>query len=76
MQSSSRQQITDAGENETQYYRRVLKNMTHPRTGAKLHWTRIVDYYHAAQRIWIMAEALLARRTARGVPGHGGCVGC
>ncbi len=43
--------VTDAGENETQYYRRVLRNMAHPRTGEKLHWTRIIDYYHAAQRI-------------------------
>ena len=66
----------DAGENETRYYRRVLRNMAHPRTGEKLHWTRIIDYYHAAQRIWTMAERSSARRTARGVPGHGGCVGC
>lgn len=53
--------VTDAGENETQYYRRVLANMTHPRTGEKLHWIRIVDYYHAAQRIWTMAEALFGK---------------
>jgi hypothetical protein len=53
--------VTDAGENETQYYRRVLSNMAHPRTGEKLHWIRIVDYYHAAQRIWTMAEALFGK---------------
>lgn len=58
--------VTDAGENETQYYRRVLKNMTHPRTGAKLHWIRIVDYYHAAQRIWIMAESLFGKENRAG----------
>jgi hypothetical protein len=58
--------VTDAGENETQYYRRVLRNMAHPRTGAKLHWTRIVDYYHAAQRIWIMAEALFGKENRAG----------
>jgi hypothetical protein len=58
--------VTDAGENETQYYRRVLRKMTHPRTGAKLHWTRIVDYYHAAQRIWIMAEALFGKENRTG----------
>ena len=42
--------VTDAGEHETQYYRRVLARMVHPRTGEKLHWIRIVDYYHAAQQ--------------------------
>jgi hypothetical protein len=53
--------VTDAGENETQYYRRVLAKMVHPRTGEKLHWIRIVDYYHAAQRIWAMADALFGK---------------
>ena len=53
--------VTDAGESETQYYRRVLGNMAHPRTGEKLPWIRIVDYYHAAQRIWAMAEALFGK---------------
>lgn len=58
--------VTDAGENETQYYRRVLRKMTHPRTGEKLPWTRIVDYYHAAQRIWIMAETLFGKESRAG----------
>ena len=58
--------VTDAGENETQYYRRVLRNKAHPRTGAKLHWTRTVDYYHAAQRIWIMAEAIFGKENRAG----------
>jgi hypothetical protein len=58
--------VTDAGENETQYYRRVLRKMTHPRTGEKLHWTRVVDYYHAAERIWIMAEALFGKESRAG----------
>jgi hypothetical protein len=58
--------VTDAGERETQYYRRVLRKMTHPRTGEKLLWTRIVDYYHAAQRIWTMAEALFGKEDRAG----------
>jgi hypothetical protein len=58
--------VTDAGENETQYYRRVLGNMAHPRTGKKLLWIRIVDYYHAAQRIWVMAEALFGKEHPAG----------
>jgi hypothetical protein len=58
--------VTDAGENETQYYRRVLGNMAHPRTGEKLPWIRIVDYYHAAQRIWAMAETLFGKESRTG----------
>lgn len=50
--------VTDAGDNETAYYRRVLRPMRHPRTGAKLAWQRVVDFYHAAQRLWTMAAAL------------------
>jgi len=58
--------VTDAGDNETKYYRQVLSNMAHPRTGEKLHWIRIVDYYHAAQRIWAMAEALFGKDNPAG----------
>ncbi len=58
--------VTDAGESETQYYRRVLRRMVHPRTGEKLDWIRIVDYYHAAQRIWTMAEALFGKENRAG----------
>lgn len=50
--------VTDAGDNETSYYAKVLRRMKHPRTGEKLEWIRIVDYYHASQRLWKMAEAL------------------
>jgi hypothetical protein len=58
--------VTDAGENETQYYHRVLGNMAHPRTGEKLPWIRIVDYYRAALRIWSMAEALFGKDNRKG----------
>ena len=50
--------VTDAGDNETSYYRQVLKKMRHPQTGRPLEWTRIVDYYHASIRLTQMAEAL------------------
>jgi hypothetical protein len=50
--------VTDAGDNETAYYRRVLRRMRHPVTRQKLEWTWVVDYYHAAQRLSAMAEAL------------------
>jgi hypothetical protein len=54
--------VTDAGDSESKYYRRVLRTMHHPRTGHRLHWYRIVDYYHTSQRIWTMAECLFGRQ--------------
>lgn len=50
--------VTDAGDNETAYYQNVLRRMRHPRTGERLRWTRVLDYYHASARLWSMAEAL------------------
>ena len=50
--------LTDAGAHETQYPRKVLKKLRHPRTGQRLSWQWIVDYYHASQRLTTMAEAL------------------
>jgi len=50
--------VTDAGDNETAFYETVLQRMRHPRTMERLEWIRVVDYYHASQRLWTMAEAL------------------
>jgi hypothetical protein len=50
--------VTDAGDNETTYYRRVLRRLRHPRSGEKLEWSWIVDYYHAAERLTVLAEAV------------------
>jgi hypothetical protein len=50
--------VTDAGDNETAYYRQVLRRLRHPRTGRRLEWQWVVDYYHASKRLWAMAEAL------------------
>ena len=50
--------VTDAGDNETAYYQTVLRRLRHPRTGQRLEWTRVVDFYHASARLWKMAEAL------------------
>ena len=50
--------LTDAGAHETQYPRKVLKKLRHPRTGKRLSWQWIVDYYHASQRLTTMAESL------------------
>jgi len=53
--------VTDAGDNETAYYEKVLRRWRHPRTGAPLEWVRVVDYYHASERLWAMAEQLFGK---------------
>ena len=55
--------VTDSGSNETGYFREVLRRMVHPRTGKRLEWTRVADYYHASERIWTMAEVLFGKGT-------------
>jgi hypothetical protein len=50
--------VTDAGDNETAYFKKVLRRLRHPRTGERLEWFWVVDYYHASERLWTMAEAL------------------
>jgi hypothetical protein len=50
--------VTDAGQSETSYYKKVLAVMRHPRTRERLKWARVVDYYHASERVWTMAECL------------------
>ena len=50
--------VTDSGGSETTYYHKVLSRMKHPRTGVKLEWLRVADYYHASERLWTMAELL------------------
>jgi hypothetical protein len=56
--------VTDAGDNETAYYRQVLRPMFHPRTGQRLEWQWVVDYYHASLRITVLAEALFGQTRA------------
>lgn len=53
--------VTDAGDSETTYYDKVLSRMKHPQTGAKLDWIRVVDYYHASERLWTMADLLFGK---------------
>jgi hypothetical protein len=53
--------ITDGGYHQTRYYRRVLRRMSDPRhSGGTLKWTWVVDYYHACEYVYDMAEALFA----------------
>jgi hypothetical protein len=53
--------VTDSGDNETTYYDKVLSKMKHPRTGEKLAWQRVADYYHVSERLWTMAESLFGK---------------
>jgi len=53
--------ITDAGYQQTRYYREVLKRMRdphHPRQRLTWHW--VVDYFHACEYIYKMSEALFS----------------
>jgi hypothetical protein len=53
--------VTDAGDNETAYYEQVLRRLRHPRTGERLEWVRVVDYYHVSERLWVMGELLFGK---------------
>jgi hypothetical protein len=58
--------VADSGGNESTYYEDALRHMLHPRTGQKLAWQRVVDYYHVAERIWAMADCLFGKGTRQG----------
>ncbi len=60
--------ITDGGYQQTRYYRKVLRRMSAPRSpGEKLNWEWVIDYYHACEYIYKMAEAMFRDgRQARG----------
>jgi len=58
--------ITDKGSAPDDYYRRVLKKMKHPRTGTRLTWEWVLDFYHVCTYIGKMAEALFGPETPAG----------
>lgn len=57
--------ITDSGSSETSYYKQALERMCHPRTGKRLVWQRVADYYHASERVWKMSEMLFGKKNKR-----------
>ncbi len=57
------QYVTDAGNHPTEYFDTVLANMVHPRTGQKLVWQWVLDYYHACLYVTKLAEALFGKAT-------------
>ncbi len=53
--------ITDGGNHQTQYYRRVLKRMSDPHHPARrLKWQWVIDFYHASEYISKLADALFS----------------
>lgn len=55
--------VADSGSDESNYYNETLSRMIHPRTGKRLSWQRVVDYYHVAERVWTMASLLFGKGT-------------
>jgi len=50
--------VTDAGHHPQEFFHCVLRLMKHPRTGKRLGWTWAVDFFHAAERVTTIAEAI------------------
>lgn len=50
--------VTDAGHHPTRYYKQVLRRMRDPRSGRRLRWEWVLDYYHACQYLTRLADAL------------------
>lgn len=53
--------VSDSGSNETGYYKKTLRRMVHPRTGKRLAWQRVADFYHVSERIWKIAAILFGK---------------
>lgn len=59
--------VADSGGNESSFFQSTLKHMLHPVSGKLLHWQRVVDYYHVAERIWTIAGILYGQGTKESV---------
>lgn len=57
------QYVTDGGHHPSEYFNTVLRVMIHPRSGQRLEWEWVLDYYHACLYITKMAEALFGKQT-------------
>ena len=57
--------VTDEGYHPSDYYHRVLKQMSDPRRPwRRLEWIRIVDFYHAGGYVQQLAEAIFGAGSA------------
>lgn len=59
--------VADCGDNESSFFHSTLKKMKHPVIGKRLHWQRVVDYYHVAERIWTIAGSLFGQGTKESI---------
>ncbi len=55
--------VTDAGKIETAYWKNVLRKFFVD--GSRIKITRVVDYYHASERLTIIADALKLEKESR-----------
>jgi hypothetical protein len=57
--------VSDGGWHPTDYYAKVLRKLEDPRRpGQRLHWERVIDFYHAAGYVYQLAEALFGDTAA------------
>lgn len=64
--------VTDKGQAQDEYYRRVLKRMRHPRNPKKrLEWEWVLDFFHAAGYVADLSEALFGKSTKEGQRWYG-----
>jgi hypothetical protein len=52
------QYVTDGGHHQTEYFRRILRRLRHPRSGRLLVWEWVIDFYHACSYVTKLSEAL------------------
>jgi hypothetical protein len=57
--------LSDGGSVLEGYYRGVLRKMRDPRTGQRLSWWRVLDYYHAAKYVGALGAALFGEGTGK-----------
>jgi hypothetical protein len=54
--------VTDKGQAQDKYFRRVLKRMRHPRnSNERLKWEWVLDFFHAASYVGKLSEALFGK---------------
>ena len=52
--------LTDGGYHETSYFR-TLRQMRHPRTGDRLTWERVIDFFHVCEYVTRLGEVLFGK---------------
>jgi hypothetical protein len=57
--------VTDGGHHQTEYFRRVLRRMNHRHhPGVRPAWEWVIDFYHAGEYVYKLAEALFSDTSA------------